>query len=473
MRNLDYRDLPSDRIASTDEEGSRIWIIPARVRGKWKQRKTIFHIILLTIFVLTPWLRWNGSPLVLLDLVQRQFIFFGRAFGAHDAPKLFFVLGILGFGLIIATALWGRVWCGWACPQTVFIEQVFRRIESWVVGNRAMQIACHKDPFKFKHLRKLIVKWILFISISIFLAHTFISYFVSWEELLKMMSRPPSESWTVFLFVGFFSALILFDFAWFREQFCIIMCPYGRFQAVLMDEDSTAVSYDYKRGEPRTKGLKGSGPNTGDCIDCYKCVSVCPTGIDIRRGQQLECIGCTACIDACDEVMEKIDRPKGLIRYASLSAIEGVKSKILTSRVILYSLVMSIMVLGLIYSISFHQPFYVSILRQNQRTYAISPSADGDILINNYRMHLKNSKVTPTRYEIELFDVQGITMAPGIMRGELEGNQDIHLPFFLKLSFKEWKDKKRNLNAKIRVKFEKDNQWVEDIQVVKIVGPKK
>lgn len=200
---------------------------------------------------------------------------------------------------------------------------------------------------------------------------------------------------------------------------------------------------------------------------------MCPTGIDIRRGQQLECIGCTACIDACDEVMEKIDRPKGLIRYASLSAIEGVKSKILTSRVILYSLVMSIMVLGLIYSISFHQPFYVSILRQNQRTYAISPSADGDILINNYRMHLKNSKVTPTRYEIELFDVQGITMAPGIMRGELEGNQDIHLPFFLKLSFKEWKDKKRNLNAKIRVKFEKDNQWVEDIQVVKIVGPKK
>jgi len=187
MSTLDPRHLPQDRLSSTNEDGSRLWIIPARVRGPWKNRKTIFHICLLLLFVLIPWLRYNGRPLFLFDIFNRQFVFLGHVFGAHDGPLLFFVLGILGFSLIVATAIWGRVWCGWACPQTVFIEQVFRRIETWVIGNRAMQLDCHKNPLKPGNLTKIVIKWVLFVIVSLFLSHTFIAYFVSWESLLQMM----------------------------------------------------------------------------------------------------------------------------------------------------------------------------------------------------------------------------------------------------------------------------------------------
>lgn len=464
MSTLDFRDLPEDRLATTDKEGNRLWIIPARVRGKWKNRKTIFHIMLLLIFVLTPWLRYNDSPLVLFDIFNRQFIIFGTVFASHDAPLLFFVLGILGFGLIIATALWGRVWCGWACPQTVFIEQVFRRIETWVVGNRATQIACRKNPFLFKNIRKVVTKWVLFVFVSLFLSHTFIAYFVSWEKLLVMMSQPPSESWTVFLFVLFFAGIILFDFAWFREQFCIIMCPYGRFQSVLMDQNSVTVTYDYTRGEPRAKGLKKKDTSVGDCIDCYKCVSVCPTGIDIRRGQQLECIGCTACIDACDEVMEKIKRPQGLIRYAALNEIEKVKRQFWSPRLGLYAVVMALMIGGLVYGLSQHQGLYHAILRQNQRPYVV---ADG-VLLNNYKIHLKNPGFDNLQYQVEL-KTKGLSMAPEKLEGVLGANESIHRPFFIKQE--NWQESRVEF-VELYIRYKTNADWSEKVEQIKLVGPK-
>lgn len=465
MSTLDFRDLPEDRLATTDKEGNRLWIIPARVQGVWKRRKTLFHIVLLAIFVLTPWLRWDGSPLVLFDIFNRQFVFFGTVFASHDAPLLFFVLGILGFSLIIATAIWGRIWCGWACPQTVFIEQVFRRIETWVVGNRATQLAVLKDPMKPKHLQKTVIKWVLFVLVSTFLAHTFIAYFVSWEKLLSMMQKPPSESWMTFLFVSFFTGLILFDFAWFREQFCIIMCPYGRFQSVLMDQNSMTVTYDYTRGEPRKKGIKKED-GQGDCIDCYKCVSVCPTGIDIRRGTQLECIACTACIDACDEVMEKIKRPKGLIRYAALTDLEKGGRKFWRPRLAGYFVIMAIMVGGFAYALSQHETFYVAILRQNQRPYVV---ADDGALMNNFKMHLKNPTFQSVRYRIELQN-DFAEMAPPVMEGDMGPNQDVHRPFFVKVA--NWQNLTDN-TLDVVVKYQVGDQWVEQNRQIHLVFPKK
>ena len=463
MSTLDFRDLPEDRLATTDSEGNRLWIIPALVKGKWKNRKTSFHWVLLALFVLTPWLRYKGSPLLLFDIFERQFVFFGKVFAAHDAPLLFFVLGILGFGLIIATALWGRVWCGWACPQTVFIEQVYRRIERWTVGNRAAQLDAIKNPFLFKNLRRTTMKWVVFTLVSIFLAHTFIAYFVSWEKLLAMMTRPPGESWTVFLFVFCFTAMILFDFAWFREQFCIIMCPYGRFQSVLMDQSSMTVAYDYNRGEPRQRNIKEKeATGAGDCIDCFKCVSVCPTGIDIRRGTQMECIACTACIDACDEVMTKIKRPQGLIRYSSLAELEKKPKKSKSPRLLGYFAVMVFLFAGLAWSLNQHNSFYYAILRQNQRPYVVSE--DG-ILLNNFRMHLKNPDLKPIEYEVRLIS-ENVVMAPETLKGELLANQDVHRPFFIQVEgWKEMKSKKFSLEISYGTGASKTLK-IEDVQLV-------
>lgn len=465
MSTLDPRHLPQDRLASTNEDGSRMWIIPARVRGPWKNRKTIFHILLLLLFVLTPWLRYQDQPLFLFDIFDRQFIFFGHVFGAHDGPLLFFVLGILGFALIVATAMWGRVWCGWACPQTVFIEQVFRRIETWVVGNRATQLDCRKNPFKPGNLRKIVIKWFLFVVVSVFLSHTFIAYFVSWESLLKMMSQAPQNSWTVFLFVFIIAAVILFDFAWFREQFCIIMCPYGRFQSVLMDQNSLTITYDYTRGEPRNRKITDVDSKSGDCIDCYKCVSVCPTGIDIRNGLQLECIACTACIDACDEVMEKIQRPKGLIRYAAQSDLERKEGrKWFQPRLVLYCVVLLAMVLGLAYSVFQHKSYYYSILRQGQRPYVVNEG----VLLNNYRIHFKNPSLNEMEYEVRI-QTLGVKMSPKLIQGHLAPNQSTHRPFFLEVD--NFKDKTLP-HVKILFRFKEKGSWEESSQFVQMVGPK-
>ncbi len=463
MSTLDFRDLPEDRLATTDKEGRRVWIIPARVRGFWKTRKTVFQSVLLAIFVLTPWLRWDDSPLVLFDILNRQFVLFGYVFAAHDAPLLFFVFAILGFSLIIATAIWGRIWCGWACPQTVFIEQVFRRIETWVVGNRASQLAALKEPLRWKNLRKIILKWILFVTVSILLAHTFIAYFVSWEKLLEMMSQPPRESWTVFLFVVSFSGLILFDFAWFREQFCIIMCPYGRFQSVLMDETSVTVAYDYTRGEPRVRKVQ-QAPGQGDCIDCFKCVSVCPTGIDIRRGTQLECIACTACIDACDEVMEKIQRPKGLIRYAALSDLENQKSPFWRPRLVGYLAVMALLIGGLVVSLSYRENLYMAILRQRQRPFVVTDQG----LMNNFKIHFKNPTFQTIQYQVSLENTEA-TLAPPVFEGRLGPNEDIHRPFFVTIP--EWKSLK-DPTLKLLVRYKISGEWFEKTYEVRAVFPK-
>lgn len=343
-------ELHDNRLATTDEYGNRIYLYPEDVKGKWKSRRNIVYGILIFLFMILPWLHYKGMQIILLNIPQREFIFFGYIFYGHDAPFIIFFL--FGFLVLIGllTAMWGRVWCGWACPQTVFIQAIYGTIERLVEGKARARRRRDQGPITLNKFFLKGVKWLLFLLVSLHLSHSFLGYFVGTRELLHISAQSPTENLTLFGVMWFFTLLFLFDFGWFREQFCIIACPYGRFQSVMMDESSKVVAYDEKRGEPRRGGaLKDE---EGDCINCYHCVSVCPTGIDIRRGSsQLECIACTQCIDACDAMMVRLGRAPGLIRYSSENERAGKKSSVLRLRIVLYGAALIAITLAFIFSL--------------------------------------------------------------------------------------------------------------------------
>lgn len=390
MKVVDQRNLPEERPASMDETGKRVFIFPARATGFWRRWRTVSEILLVIFFLVLPWVKVGGHQALLLDIAGRRFSVFGLTFWAHDAPLIFFILAFLTIGLAFITAVWGRVWCGWACPQTVFIDGVFRRLEYLIVGSHIQQRNLAKAPWDVKKFLRLGLLWTLFLAASLIIAHSFLAYFVGAERLVEMTQHNPRENWTIFVVMAFITAVILFDFGWFREQFCIIMCPYSKFQSVLMDDDSITVSYDTVRGEPR-KGLVKPGEREGDCINCYKCVAVCPTGIDIRNGLQLECIGCTACIDACDEVMDKIEKPRGLIRYATGNALKGLATRLFRPRVAIYSVLLVAVVAALVFSVSRRQDLTVTVLRGKDTPFQVIQNPDGsEQVINHFKMSIKN-----------------------------------------------------------------------------------
>ena len=447
MKVLDQRHLPEERLATMDETGKRVYIFPAQVKGLYRRYRTIVQFILILFFLFLPWVKINGHQAVLLDIAQGKFAIFGLTFWAHDGPLIFFLLAALCLGLAFVTAIWGRIWCGWACPQTVFIDGVFRRIEYWVIGSNIKQVNLAKAPMSKEKFIKYFIKWILFTAVSLIIAHSFLAYFVGAEQLVEMTQHNPHQNWTVFLTMAFITAVLLFDFGWFREQFCIIMCPYGRFQSVLMDDDSLTVSYDPVRGEPR-RGTTKHGETEGDCINCFKCVVVCPTGIDIRRGMQMECIGCTACIDACDEVMEKIEKPRGLIRYATGNSLKGIKSKILGPRAVIYSVMLVVVLSLLAINISRREDIIVTILRGEDTPYQVIKNEENtkeheedDVedeksqVINHFKVHLKNQTFDVVNLKIAVPDawkekhVQVISQADTF---NLEAGKDLTVHFFVK-----------------------------------------
>lgn len=328
-------DRHEERLHTTDEHGHRVFIFPDEIKGVWKKRRTIVYWFLVLLFLGLPWIKVQGEQAVLINIAERKFAFFGKVFWGHDAPLLIFVL--LGFIVLmgILTSLYGRVWCGWACPQTVFIDTIFRRIEEFVEGSARRREKLAKASMSIEKLTKKTMKWILFFVASTILTHSFLAYFVGAYELHNIVTSSPTENGGKFLAMFILNMIILFDFAWFREQFCIIMCPYGRIQSVMMDSSSLVVGYDYNRGEPR-KNKDVSKYEQGDCVNCYQCVKVCPTGIDIRRGIQLECIACTACIDACDNIMDRLKKPPGLIRYTTEDELEKKPLKKLRIRTFVY-----------------------------------------------------------------------------------------------------------------------------------------
>lgn len=391
--------LDPGRLTSVDKHGDHIEIIPAEVRGFFRRHRTWTQIVLLIIFLAVPWTSINGIQTIYLNVPDREFAFFGVVFHSHDAPLLFFILATLTLGLAFVTSIWGRVWCGWACPQTVFIDGVFRRIEQWVEGPYIKRRQLRDGPMTFEKIRKKFLKWFFFTLVSSLIAHSFMAYFVGAKNLLIMMGHSPSENLTYFTLVIFFTGITLFDFGWFREQFCVIMCPYGRIQSVLLDQKSLAVVYDVQRGEPR-KGKALPGQKTGDCVACNRCVQVCPTGIDIRNGLQMECITCTSCIDACDEIMEKVKKPKGLIRYDTL---DGSKISLTKPRSILYMLAICVLVIGLSFALANRESIHFTVIRGAGLPFSFVKNANNDdMILNQFKVHIFNQGTSTGLYKLTL-----------------------------------------------------------------------
>ncbi len=349
LKSNNIFELDPERLATTDEHGHRVYLYPEDVKGLWKSRRKVFYRFLILIYLFLPWIYFNGKPAFMIDIIHREFTFLG--FTLHGVePILFFLIAASGLaGIAFLVSSLGRVWCGWACPQTVFIQEIFMRVEALVEGKAKERRELDKAPWTMGKVLKRSIKWLLFIIISLHISHTFIGYFVGPRELFFITMNGPSEHLGLFVATMTFTLITLLDFGWFREQFCIIACPYGRIQSVLMDENSLVVSYNAKRGEPRRGSTSAERPDEGDCINCYNCVKVCPTGIDIRRGTQLECIACTQCIDACDDIMTKLKKPKGLIGYSSETELNGHKRKKITKRSFLYITTSVLFMLAFIY----------------------------------------------------------------------------------------------------------------------------
>jgi cytochrome c oxidase accessory protein FixG len=388
-----------DRLYSIKVDGSRNHLHPADVRGRFVRRRRLVYAVLIAIYVLLPLVKIGGKPAVHLDIAARRFYLFGATFNSQDFWLVVFLLTTVGFGLLFFTAWLGRVWCGWACPQTVFLEGVYRRIERWIDGPGEARRKLAAAPWTAGKLGRRIAKHAAFLAVSFFLAHVFLSFFVSLPGLLGMMAGDPRDHLVAFAWVMAITGLLYFNFAWFREQLCIIICPYGRLQSVLTDKHSLIIGYDRNGGEPRGHLVRGAAwEGRGDCIDCGRCVAVCPTGIDIRNGSQLECIGCAQCVDACDEVMDKVGRPRGLVRYDSLKGLAGEKKKVLRPRLVFYGVLLTAAVSGLTLGLGTRTPFEANLLRVRGAPYLL---VDGGVR-NQFELHLINKNPAPTTFRIAL-----------------------------------------------------------------------
>jgi len=393
-------DLPKNRLATTDEKGNRVYLYPASVRGRLKDRRQWVHGFLVILLLALPWLRPNGQQLLFLDVARREFFLFGLHFRAHDTPLLIFLL--IGFTFLIGfvTAIWGRLWCGWACPQTVFTEFFFRRVERWIEGGPRERKEMDEGPWTETKVVKKTLKWGAFLLLSLVFTHSLLAYFVGSRELLAMLAGPPKDNWPSFLVIAATTSILLFDFGWFREQFCVIACPYGRLQSVMLGSQSLVVSYDVKRGEPR----RANPPvlPQGDCINCLRCIQVCPTGIDIRRGLQMECVACTACIDACDEVMTKTKRPLGLIRYMTLSESLGRTVRRLNPRAIVFGFLFLAVTGALTLVLSRKTFLEVTTLRASGSPYELIHTGEGEIVVNHFHLELSNQTGKEETVQISL-----------------------------------------------------------------------
>ena len=336
-----------DTVGTMDQSGKRKWVFPRKPSGKFTNYRVLVSIFLLAVFFILPFIKVDGNPFLLINILNREFFIGGQPFYPQD----FYILALGAITsivfVILFTVVFGRIFCGWICPQTIFLEMVFRKIEYAIEGDRNKQIRLEAQEWNSEKIWKRTLKWSIYVVISLIITHIMYMYIVGYERVFEIMQQGPFENISNFIVMILFTAAFYFVFAWFREQVCTLVCPYGRLQGVLIDKQTINVYYDFKRGENRGKWRKNEDralEGKGDCIDCNQCVVVCPTGIDIRDGQQLECVNCTACIDACDEVMVKVGLPKGLIRYATEQEIEDEIPFKFTNRMKAYSVVLALLI---------------------------------------------------------------------------------------------------------------------------------
>lgn len=398
-------------------DGSRSFLFPSDTHGRFTLARRFSALGLILLYLALPWIQVGGFPAVFLDIAERRFHLFGITLAAQDLWLMFFVITGVGFSLFFVTALLGRVWCGWACPQTVFLDHVYRRIERWIDGDAVKRRALHQAPWTALKVVKRVVKHTLYVLVSAVIAHLFLAYFVSLPEVWEMVSAAPVEHWGAFSFMAVATGALYFNFAWFREQLCIVICPYGRMQSALIDDHSLVIGYDVGRGEPRGKAKAAAplgeylaevkaGDKVGDCVACSRCVQVCPVGIDIRQGLQMECIGCTACIDACDDVMTRLGRPRGLIRYDSQKALSGGRTRWLRGRTILYGVLLLTGASVAAWALSTVRPAYFGVTRMTGAPYVVDEAA----VRNQFLIRIVNKRNEPARFTVK------VTAAPADAR---------------------------------------------------------
>lgn len=414
-----------DSIATIDQEGNRAWISPKKPSGKLFNLRSYASYIYLIVFFGLPFIKFNEEPLFLINVLQRKFILFGVIFWPQDF--FIFGLGMLIFIVFIAlfTVVFGRVFCGWACPQTIFMEMVFRKIEYWIDGDYSKQKALKNQKWNNEKIIKRSTKFILFFTVSYLIANTFLSYLIGIDKVIELYANPLTSS-TIGTFVSIiiFTSVFFFVYWWFREQVCLIVCPYGRMQGVLLDKDSIVVAYDYERGEPRHHFKKTESRGKGDCIDCGLCVKVCPTGIDIRNGTQLECINCTACIDECNHVMEQVGLPKELIRFDSENGLKSKQKLKFTNRMKAYSIVLLVLLGVEGYLLASRSDYDVTIFRVKGMLYQIpAPGKISNLytitMLNKTRINLPvEIKIENHIGEIKLIGKDLSVKSEGVSKGE-------------------------------------------------------
>ena len=391
-----------DSVSTIDKEGKRIWVFPKKPKGNLYRWRTAVSVFLLAILFGTPFVKINGQPLLLLNIIERKFVIFGMPFWPQD----FYIFMVATITIVVFvglfTVVFGRLWCGWACPQTIFMEMIFRKIEYLIEGNAGEQRKLNVAPMSAAKFFKKALKHCIFFAISVILANIFLAYIIGIDELQELVTSSPAEHLTGFIVMLLFSAIFYWVYAFFREQICTMVCPYGRLQGVLLDKRTIVVAYDFLRGEPRGKGKKTEG--AGDCVNCNMCVDVCPTGIDIRNGTQLECVNCTACIDACNSVMDKVKRPRGLIRYDSYEGIQKGTKLTFSARIMGYSAILLILLTALILLFTNRSALDATVLRTPGVLFQELP--DGR-LSNLYNIKVVNKTFDEKPIELQMVSPKG------------------------------------------------------------------
>ncbi len=434
LDELQHADSYRDRVASVTEKGERSWVYALQPHGKYYNARTILTVVYLIVFFGLPFIKVNGMPFVLFNVLEGKFILFSKIFWPQDF--FIFAIAMITFVIFIAlfTVVYGRLFCGWVCPQTIFMEMIFRRIEWIIEGNPAQQKLLNNGAWNASKMGKKLLKHFIFFAISFLIANTFLSYIFGVDKLLKIIKEPISEH--VALFVGLIGFTFLFYavFAFVREIVCTTICPYGRLQGVLFDKDTMLVAYDYVRGEPRDKFNKKAVRTSGDCIDCHQCVNVCPTNIDIRNGTQLDCTNCTACIDACDFMMEKVGLPTGLIRYASENGISEGKKLTFTPKIKAYSVLLAILLIVLTTLLVTRKDVHASVTRVAGQLYQELPNNRLSNLYNTKIIN-KTNKEFPIKMKLE--NIKGEIKLIGKTEIKLKKESINQAEFFIEVDNKE------------------------------------
>lgn len=436
-----------DTVSTVNKSGKRNWVYAAAFKGAWLKRRTVISWFYVGLFLVLPWIKINDMPIVLINIMESKFIVFGKIFWPHDFFVLALGMVIFLVFILLFTIIYGRLFCGWICPQTVFMEFIFRPLERWIEGSHTQQKKLNEGEWNGAKLRKKALKHSIFILISMIFAHTFLSYIVGMDKVLLLLTTPISQNAGLFFAMMIFTGLFYAVFAYVREIVCTTVCPYGRLQGVLFDPQTLQIAYDYNRGEPRSKKpCKSSNENVGDCIDCFKCVQVCPTGIDIRNGLQMECVNCTACIDVCNEVMDKIKKPRGLIRYASENELKFGTKFMFTRKMKAYTVVLVLLIVLESFMIVTRKSVDVFISKTKGQTF--SYSADGS-LQNLYEAKIFNKTKKRMALKLQLNQYSGTIKWISAENVILEPESTNKLMFFVTIPVKEIKSRKNKISINV------------------------